>query len=296
MSGPPARVAPALAWAAARLSAAGADAPRRAARLLLERAADVALSRQIACPEAPLDAARRARFAALVRRREAREPLAYILGRREFWSLDIAVSRAVLAPRPDSETVVAAALERAPAPPRRALDLGTGSGCLLLALLREWPGAFGVGVDRSAAALAVAAANARALGLGGRAAFAASDWAAALDGAFDAVVCNPPYVATGALAGLPPEIGFEPRAALDGGADGLARYRALMPGAARVTAPGGVAVFELGAGQAPAVRRIVRAAGFDEIAEHRDLSGVVRCLSARGGFQSGSHRRRSGTA
>ena len=281
MSGSPATVAGALNRATAELAAHGADSPRLAARVLLERAAGLDRARQLAAPDAPLAPEARARFASLVRRRAAREPLAYIAGAREFWSLELAVGPAVLIPRPDSETVVAAALARGGRGVRRVLDLGTGSGCLLLALLTEWPAAFGVGTDRCAGALALAAANARALGLAGRCAFAAGDWGAALASAFDVLVCNPPYVATAALAGLAPEVAHEPRMGLDGGADGLACFRRVVGAAPRLLAPGGLAAFEIGAGQEAPVRALMRAAGLRGIAAHDDLSGTVRCLTAR---------------
>ena len=226
-----------------------------------------------------LASADRARFAALVRRREAREPLAYVTGVREFRGLEFAVGPSVLIPRPDSETLVEAALKRAPPGPRRVLDLGTGSGCLLLALLAEWPAAFGVGVDRSPDALSVAAANARSLGIAGRSAFVASDWSSALAGAFDVVVCNPPYVRTADIARLAPEIAWEPRRALDGGPDGLGALRAVLGGAARLLAVDGVALFEVGDGQAPVVAATIRAASLGRIVEHSDLSGSIRCLS-----------------
>ncbi len=220
-----------------------------------------------------------------MRRREAREPLAYVTGVREFRGLEFAVDSSVLVPRPDSETVVEAALARAAPAPRRVLDLGVGSGCLLLALLAEWPAAFGVGVDRSPDALALAAANARALGMAARCAFVASDWTAALAGACDVVLCNPPYVRSADIARLAPEIAWEPRCALDGGADGLDGFRAVTGVAARLLAVDGVAAFEIGDGQARAVGDLMRAAGFGGVVEHRDLSGAVRCLSARRGSQ-----------
>ena len=200
-------------------------------------------------------------------------------GVREFRSLEFAVGPSVLVPRPDSETLVEAALARAPPGPRRVLDLGTGSGCLLLALLAEWPSAFGVGVDRSPDALSVAAANARSLGIAGRSSFVASDWSSALSGAFDVVVCNPPYVRSADIARLAPEIAWEPRHALDGGADGLDAFRAVVPAAARLLAPAGVAAFEIGDGQACAAGRILRAAGFIAVVGRRDLSGAIRSLS-----------------
>ncbi len=248
--------------------------------MLLHHATGIDRTRQLAAPDARLDAAACARFAALVRRRAAREPLAYITGTREFRSLDFAVTPAALIPRPDSETTVEAALARASQRPRRVLDLGTGSGCLLLALLGEWPSAFGVGVDRRPDTVALAASNAHALGMAGRCAFVAADWGGAIDGRFDVIVCNPPYVASGEMDGLAPELAYEPRLALDGGADGLASYRAVTADAARLLDPGGIAAFEIGAGQEDAVRTLMRAAGLRDIAAHRDLSGTVRCLSA----------------
>ena len=222
-------------------------------------------------------------FEALVARRAEREPLALILGRREFWSLDFAVSPATLVPRPDTETLITAALgafaDRAA--PRRVLDLGTGSGCLLLATLSEFSRAFGIGVDRSAAAAVLAARNAAMLGLAGRSAFLCGDWAAALGAPFDLVLCNPPYIPTAQLDGLMPEVArHEPRAALDGGTDGLAAYRRLVPDLGRLLALGGVAVLEVGADQAGAVARLARHAGF-AVARYQDLSGIARALALR---------------
>lgn len=214
-------------------------------------------------------------FEALVARRVAGAPVAYLTGRREFWSLDLMVSPAVLIPRPDSETLIAAAVERvARGAAPRVLDLGTGSGALLLAALVEWPGAWGVGVDRSAAAVAVAQANAHALRLAGRAAFLVGDWGTALGaGGFDLVFANPPYVADGeVLAG---DVLAEPEAALFAGADGLAAYRALLPDLGRLLAAGGTAIVEIGHTQAAAVAAL--AAGFDAEVK-RDLGGHARAL------------------
>jgi release factor glutamine methyltransferase len=231
-------------------------------------------------PSRPVDMAV---FGALLDRRAAREPLALIVGRREFWSLDLAVSPATLIPRPDTEALIEAARATFTprAPPRRVLDLGTGSGCLLLAALSEFPPAFGVGADRSFAAAALAARNAAMLGLAGRTAFLCADWGAALSGLFDLILCNPPYIPSGQIDGLMPEVArHEPRTALDGGPDGFLHYRRLIPDVARLLAPGGAAILEVGAGQAEAVVGLARDAGFAS-ESHRDLSGIPRALVLR---------------
>jgi len=223
------------------------------------------------------------RFAALLARRCAREPLALILGRREFWSLDFAVSTDTLVPRPESETLIEAAVAAFPDRhvPRMILDLGTGTGCLLLAALHEFPGAFGVGVDRSAAAAGLAARNATALGLAARAGFLCAHWDTALTGRFDLVLCNPPYVPTWTIDGLMPEVArYEPRSALDGGADGLDAYRAIVTILSCLLTEGGVAILEVGHGQAGRVAGRAQKAGL--VAEARaDLLGITRALVLR---------------
>ena len=225
------------------------------------------------------------RFRALIARRAGREPVSRILGRREFWSLDFAVTADTLDPRPDSEAVVAAALRwcegRTAAP--LVLDLGTGTGCLLLALLSEVPQATGVGTDIAAGAVAVAARNAARLGLARRASFLRADWDAGLEGAFDLILCNPPYVPGPAIAGLEPEVArWEPRAALDGGRDGLDAYRRLAPAIAGRLAPGGAAFVEIGDGRAESVEAIMAAAGLWRFAGESDLTGTLRCLGFAG--------------
>jgi release factor glutamine methyltransferase len=228
-------------------------------------------------PDRPVDAAA---IQALVARRAAHEPIALIIGRREFWSLDFAVSPATLIPRPDTETLIEAALASFAGrdPPRRVLDLGTGTGCLLLAALSEFPAAFGVGVDRSFPAVALAKRNAAMLDMSTRADFLCADWASALDGCFDLILSNPPYIPTSQLDGLMPEVArFEPWSALDGGPDGYSAYRRLIPDLARLLTPHGVAVLELGAGQAPMVARLALDAGFASRLHH-DLSGIARAL------------------
>jgi release factor glutamine methyltransferase len=221
----------------------------------------------------------------LVRRRLAREPIAYILGEKEFWSLPFKVGPAVLIPRPESETVIEAAL--AALPERQAalriLDLGTGSGCLLLALLSELPNATGLGVDVSAAALEIAEANAHRLGLAGRARFEKRTWGAGLDRRFDLVVSNPPYVSEADRAKLQPEIrDFEPQEALFAGPDGLEAYRALAPECARLLRPAGFLVLEIGQGQGDPVARILDRHDLVVTGRYRDLAGIERCLIASG--------------
>jgi len=217
-------------------------------------------------------------FGLLVERRMADEPVAYILGHREFWSLDFRVTPDTLIPRPDSETLVEAALAAAgPAP--RVLDLGTGSGCLLLSVLHERPGGWGLGVDRSSGAVKVAAYNAERLGLEDRAAFIVGDWAGAIGGRFDLILANPPYVGTAER--LDREVaGYEPGSALFAGVDGLDDYRRIIPGLRAILTPGGSAHLEIGHAQADFVSEIAVAEGFASVL-HRDLAGRPRCVSLR---------------
>ena len=269
----------ALCAATRRLRAAEVEQPRRDARLLLAEALRLPPERLLTSPERTLDDLEAATFESLVARRASREPVSRILGRREFWGLSFRLSPETLDPRPDSETLVEAALERLRARrPSRLLDLGTGSGCLLLALLSERPESWGLGVDLSPAALATARTNALDLGLSRRAAFAVMDWTAAVVGPFDAILCNPPYVEEG--AGLAPEVAvYDPPGALYAGSDGLVAYRQLVPGLPALLAPEGWALLELGAGQAAAVSALGRAAGFSKIEIKADLSGTPRCLA-----------------
>jgi release factor glutamine methyltransferase len=223
-------------------------------------------------------------FRELVERRRRGEPVAYLVGHREFWSLRLLVTPDVLIPRPDSETLIEAALDwfrgRAPS---TILDLGTGSGALLLAALSEWPKAWGLGIDRSPAALAVASANAKETGLGPRAAFLASDWDSGISGRFDLVLSNPPYVEEGAA--LPPDVGgHEPPAALFAGPDGLSAYRRLVPEVPGLLAPGGVAILEAGVGQQGAIFALARKAGLHATAR-ADLEGRPRAISLHVGAE-----------
>lgn len=272
--------------AARDLAAAGITGPRHEARLLVGHATALKAEQLLAHPDRTIDTPGLRRLRGLVRRRASRQPMAQVLGHREFWSLTFKVTEAVLAPRPESETVVEAALAAAVSrsgrdAPRRILDLGTGTGCLLLALLEDLPGARGVGVDISAAAVAVARENARCLGLAARARFMVGDWGRALGGQFDVIVANPPYIPDQEIAGLQPEVRcFEPRLALTGGADGLDAFHAIGPDIARLLAPGGFVALEIGAGQAEAVSTMLRDAGLGQIRVHADLAGRPRCAVA----------------
>jgi release factor glutamine methyltransferase len=214
---------------------------------------------------------------ALVRRRLAHEPIAYITGWRDFWTLTLAVGAGVLVPRPDSEILIEAAIAHfSHRPPTQILDLGTGSGALLLAALSHWSDAKGLGVDRSPAALTYARTNADACGLGDRASFVEGNWGRSLDGQFDLILCNPPYIR--ADASLPPDVaGHEPQAALYAGVDGLADYRVLTQDIPRLLAPDGCACLELGFDQAEAVERLFDL-GDVQIDLFQDLGGRDRCL------------------
>lgn len=280
----PATLAAALEAAARRLRQAGVPEPRCEARLLIGHALGLGAEVVLGNPERAISDGEAARISALVSLRAERRPMAQVLGVREFWSLPFRVAAETLDPRPDSETVVEAALALVPDrdAPLRLLDLGTGTGCLLLALLSELPRARGVGVDVCAQACAVARANAIALGLEARSAFVVGEWGRNLIGAFDLIVANPPYVPDSEFDALEPEVSlFEPKRALSGGADGLVCYRAIAPDLARLLGPGASALLEVGAGQAPAVRAIAAGAGLAWLGSRRDLAGRERCLVFR---------------
>jgi release factor glutamine methyltransferase len=272
---------------ASRLAEAGIEQPRREARLLAAHLLGLAPG-IYADPDRLLDAAA---WRGLVARRAAREPLAFITGRRGFWTLDLAVSPDTLIPRPDSEVLIEAAQKLFPAPAEvsRILDLGTGTACLLLAALASFPAAYGVGVDRAPAAAALAARNAVSNALSHRAFFLAGDWGDALGGKFDLVLSNPPYIPSADIAGLMPEVAcHEPAAALDGGADGLDAYRRLVAILPALLAPGGAAILELGMGQLAAVRALAEQAGLHYLGAEADLAGIARaiklCRRADAGF------------
>jgi len=272
------------AWAA-KFRAVGIDSPELDARILVGHALSLDHAALAASGARGLSAAEQSAIAALARRRLAHEPVARIVGSKQFWSLDLHIDAATLVPRPETETIVTAALAAVAAggSRNRALriaDLGTGSGAILLALLSELPNAFGIGTDVSPRALTVARDNARRLGLTG-AAFAACDMAAALRAPFDLIVSNPPYVASGDLATLPPDVRlFDPRLALDGGTDGLGFYRTIAATARTSLAPGGIVVVEFGAGQAEPVAALFVAAGLAPAPAEPDFNGVPRALVA----------------
>ncbi len=272
-----------------RLQAAGVESPVADARLLVEAGAGVARLDIITDPRRPVSEVQIVAIDALARRREAREPMAYILGRKAFWALDLAVSPAVLIPRPETELLVETALKLLPPDtPVRVLDLGVGAGAVLLALLRERPLANGIGVDASQPALEVARANAEALGLGRRAQLRQGDWALGVDGGFDLVVANPPYIASAEIDLLEPEIArFEPRLALDGGSDGLGAYRAIIADLPRLLKPGGAFAFEVGRNQAEAVRALASQAGLSTAEPKLDLAGIARVVW---GFSRGDEK------
>ncbi len=281
---PGARVDAVLRAATTRLAEAGVEEPRRDAVVLLNHATGLTREQVLRDPDQTLPAASCAAFAEAIARRCGREPVSRIVGSREFWSLSFELGPDTLDPRPDSEVLVEAAAAFAAEHGRAtdALDLGTGTGCLLLALLHERPGLHGVGIDRSAGAVEVARRNASRLGLASRAAFAVGDWTDAIaDRAVDIILTNPPYIEREQIERLSPEVGAnDPRLALDGGLDGLDAYRALAVDLARVIRPGGRAFIEIGAGQADAVRHVLDAHGVKTLEIRRDLAGHDRCLVA----------------
>lgn len=275
----------ALCHAGATLRQAGIANPRMEARLLLGAVAGLDAATLLARRHDPLPGDTDARFRAALARRAGGEPMAHITGRQGFWTLDLAVSADTLIPRADSEALVEAALEAFPDParPLRVLDLGTGTGCLLLAVLAERRAAFGVGIDLSPAAAALAAANAAANGLAGRAVFLAGDWAAAIEARFDLVLSNPPYIETATIPLLMPDVALhEPSRALDGGADGLDAYRAITAALPGLLTPEGVAVLELGQwqgrGQGPDVAALAEVRGLTVRGSRADLGGIERAL------------------
>jgi release factor glutamine methyltransferase len=224
------------------------------------------------------------RFGGVIERRLAGEPVSRIVGVREFYGRPFRIDRSTLDPRPDTETLIEAALALVDRrTPLKLLDLGTGSGCILVTLLAELPHATGVGIDKSLAALEVARANALDLGVADRAGFVAGDWLDGVDGAFDLVVANPPYLSTAEMAGLAREVAdHDPAGVLDGGPDGLVAYRGIVPRLGDVLRPGGVALFEIGPAQAGPVSRLLVEAGLaPEEQPWLDLAGRPRVVGGR---------------
>jgi len=270
-----------------KFRSAGIDSADTDARLLIAHALGIDRAALIANAERALNAKEAKAIDALAERRLKREPVSRIFGVKEFWSLSLHISLAVLVPRPETETVIEAALDFAARgnllmESLRILDIGTGSGALLLALLSELPNAIGTGTDISTPALGVARVNAERHSLASRCTFVTCDIATGVDGPFDLIVSNPPYLAHGDIAALEPEVrDFDPALALDGGSDGLNGYRAIAHDARRLLAPGGRLIVELGAGQEPAVRKLFTDAGLLVGDARSDLAGIPRVLSAK---------------
>ncbi len=272
------------AWTAAgrRLDAAGVDSPVIDARLLLEAASGASRAEIIADPHRALEDGQAEALEAYLARREAREPISHILGVKGFWKIMLRVTPDVLTPRPDTETILDAVLPDFSEHQRfSVLDLGVGSGAILLAILAERPRAIGLGVDVSEEALAVARENAANLGLAARTALLRGDWAAGLAAeSFDLVVANPPYIPSAEISGLAPEVrDHEPRVALDGGADGLDAFRVLAPQILRVLRGGGRFAVEIGIGQRAAVETLFEAADARDLRAIKDLAGRERVVA-----------------
>lgn len=280
-----ATIAAAVRHATAALRAAGIDTPSLDARLLVAEALGMAHDRLLSVGDAAIPARAQASIDAMIARRSAGEPVSRILGHREFWGRPFKISPATLDPRPETETLVEIALailtrEGLQAP--RLIDIGTGSGCILLTLLAELPRATGTATDISIAALEAARDNAGRLGVSDRLELRHADLLEGIEGPFDMLLSNPPYIRTADIAGLAPEVArFDPLRALDGGPDGLAFYRRIVRDAARVV-PGGWVVLEVGHDQAAAVVALAEAAGaiaYGTASTHMDLSGQARCVA-----------------
>ncbi|MCE2563864.1 peptide chain release factor N(5)-glutamine methyltransferase [Komagataeibacter sp. FNDCF1] len=279
MAPTPANLRMLLSNATTRLRNAGIEAPQREARLLAAHAAGTDLAGLLRIDV--LDDTAHAMFTRVLARRLNHEPMAYITGQAGFWSLDLAVSPATLIPRADSETLIEAVLHHLPdrTRPLRVLDIGTGTGCLVLAVLAEYPHATGIGTDINPQAARLAACNAMRNGLGSRCMTLCCNWADATGGPFDLVLSNPPYIAHAELSGLMPDVvEHEPIRALDGGADGLVAYRALAADLPTLLAPGGIAVLELGIGQDHSVPALMQRSGLEVMEVRPDLGGTGRAL------------------
>ena len=266
------------------LSGAGFETAALDARLLLLTALGISATDLVLHPDIPLTPEQAETLAAFARRRLAHEPVARIVGTREFWGLPFRLSPETLVPRPDTETLVETVLDLLPdrQAPLRIVDFGTGSGCILVALLHELPNATGLGIDLSFGALVTARTNAVANGVGQRCHFAVSRWAEAVSGSFDLIVSNPPYIASGVIPTLDEEVReHDPRLALDGGPDGLEPYRILLGEAGRLLAPGGLLAVEIGYDQAEDLTSLARTYGLEILRIAHDLSGNPRCVAMK---------------
>jgi release factor glutamine methyltransferase len=266
------------------LTEAGFETAALDARLLLLEALGISATDLITGPDMPLTSEEAETLTAFVQRRLNHEPVARIIGEREFWGLPFRLSLETLVPRPDTETLVETALDLLPhrRAPLRIVDFGTGSGCILVALLHELPQATGLGVDLSFGALVTARANADGNRVGNRSHFALSRWADAVSGPFDLIVSNPPYIASGVISPLDEEVReHDPRLALDGGPDGLEPYRILLTEAERLLAPGGLLVVEIGYDQAEALSGLAKVHGLEILRIAHDLSGNPRCIAMK---------------
>lgn len=270
-------------WAAQQMAQAGLPDGRREARLLVAQALKIPQQTILMDGGRALDDAQADAVAAMVLRRCQREPLSRIVGERGFWTLDLGLNADTLDPRPDTETLVEAVIELCPdrQAPLRLVDFGTGTGCILLALLSEYPNARGLGVDLAPGAVDMAQQNAQRNGLAERASFQQGDWAAGLTGPFDVIVSNPPYIATHEMAALEPEVTqYDPQRALVSGDSGYECYETLIPQLPAILAPGGVIALEVGHTQAVKVGELLQNAGFAQITVRPDLAGIARCVIA----------------
>lgn len=269
---------------AARLDAAGVEAPLREAAYILAAVLGIDRAALLALDEIMLTGAQAGRLETIVAGRAQRIPLARLLGQKEFWGLPFGLNEATLVPRPETETLIEAVLQARPRKdaPLRILDLGTGTGCILLSLLHEYRTATGLGIDSAAQAVMQARANAASLKLSARTHFQTGDWCQGIAETFDIVVSNPPYIGLGEKAGLMPEVSLhDPAAALFGGMDGLAAYRAMLPQALALLRPGGLLALEIGAGQAEAVNKLVNTLAPELFTLlHADLAGIERVVTA----------------
>jgi len=271
-----------LRQATTRLRDAGLEGAATDVRLLIAAAAGLSPEDMLRDPDLKLSLDQKTRVETMIRRRADREPVSRILGRREFYSLSFEVTPATLDPRPDSEVIVEAAIDyaRSMGGKPNILDIGTGTGCLLLSTLEALPAATGTGTDIDPEAIAVARRNADSLGCASRLQFQTGEWLSGVEGRFDIVLSNPPYIPSGDIANLAPEVShYDPRTALDGGPDGLDAYRILADGIPRILAPSGVALMEIGVGQAEDVTGLFAAAGWQPLESRVDFAGHNRCLA-----------------